>query len=414
MNPPPEIRCALGVDIGGTSLRCGLVRASGAIFRGSLRKVTIDSKGDRESILGTFAAPLKELLFHSVTPGFLCGHRSRYVRPLDYAGPFVHGASIRMSDLWGRIKDELRRRLKLPEEGPMIFEVDAWAFARGEAWKGAGKGYRRILAITLGSGMGSAFVADGRLLSEGPGVPSPYGWMGGLPYGVGIVDDQFSRRGILARYRFLTGHPLSPGKDVKDLAARARRGDALCKELFGQFGTELGRVLLPTIQQFHPECLVFGGRISRSFDLFGDSVKQALEGQAPGLRKISVARSISLSAIRGGARLAFENTRQAASSSSEKESCFSCCELPRYSAEGLAVSLSIQFSDVDPHGNGVYVDKILNPGNRDEGSAGARQKIPTNTSNSNRSFDQVLRTVRPITILRGSHPDSMSRKITGG
>ncbi len=312
MNPPPEIRCALGVDIGGTSLRCGLVRASGAILRGSLRKATIDSKGERESILEAFAAPLQELLLDSRRREIsIAGIGIGMCGPLDYDRgiSLIRGVDKYESIYGVCIQDELRRRLNLPESVPMIFEVDAWAFARGEAWQGAGKGYRRILALTLGSGLGSAFVADGCLLSEGPGVPPPYGWIGGLPYGDGIVDDQFSRRGILARYRFLTGHPLSPGKDVKDLAERARRGDALCKELFRQFGMELGRVLLPTIQRFHPECLIFGGRISRSFDLFGDSLKLALKGPAQGLRKISRARSISLSAIRGGARLAFERVR---------------------------------------------------------------------------------------------------------
>ncbi len=311
MNPLREIRCALGVDIGGTSLRCGLVRASGAILRGSLRKATIDSKGDRESILGAFAEPLNDLLLLAAREAIpVAGIGIGMCGPLDYDRgiSLIQGVDKYESIYGVCIKDELRRRLGLPESVPMIFEVDAWAFARGEAWQGAGKGYRRILALTLGSGLGSAFVVEGRLLPEGPGVPPPYGWIGGLPYGDGIVDDQFSRRGILARYRFLTGQPLARGKDVKDLANRARRGDALCMELFGQFGTELGRVLLPTIQRFHPECLIFGGRISRSFDLFGDSLKQVLMGQE-GLRKISLARSITLSAIRGGACLAFESVR---------------------------------------------------------------------------------------------------------
>lgn len=310
MNRSRETRCAIGVDIGGTSLRCGLVRASGAILRGSLRKAPIDSKGEREAILGSFAEPLNDLLLLASREEIpVAGIGIGMCGPLDYERgiSMIRGVDKYESIYGVCIKDELRKRLNLSDKVPIVFEVDAWAFARGEAWQGAGKNYRRMLAVTLGSGMGSAFVSDGRLLSDGPGVPPPYGWIGGLPYGDGIVDDLFSRRGILARYRFLTGHPLSPGKDVKDLAERARRGDALCRELFVQFGTELGRVLLSTIRQFHPECLIFGGRISRSFDLFGKSLERVLRGQQ-GLKRISLARSISLSAIRGGACLAFENT----------------------------------------------------------------------------------------------------------
>ena len=53
---------AIGVDIGGTSVRCGLVSTRGRIRRGSLCRVSVNSKGPAESILEAFTTPLRDNL----------------------------------------------------------------------------------------------------------------------------------------------------------------------------------------------------------------------------------------------------------------------------------------------------------------------------------------------------------------
>ena len=52
------------------------------------------------------------------------------------------------------------------------FLNDADAFALGEWWAGAAKGGRRVVAATLGTGLGSAFLADGHIVHDAPGIPA--------------------------------------------------------------------------------------------------------------------------------------------------------------------------------------------------------------------------------------------------
>lgn len=305
---------AMGVDIGGSSLRCGLVSRAGRLRRGSHRRVSVDSKGDREAILRTLVLPIRDGLrqseaerLHLVGIGIgMCG-------PLDYdRGISLIQGVDKYEALYGvNLKEEFHRRLSLPDRFPIAFEVDTWAFARGEAWRGAGRGFRRVLAVTLGTGLGSAFVNEGRILTEGPGIPSPYGWIGGLPYGQGKLDDYFSRRGILASYGAKVETKPDRHIDVKDIAVRARMGDELCREVFREFGERLGGALGPIAAKFGAQCLILGGRISGSFGLFARPLKDQLGSMAPSC-EVRVARSIRYSALYGAAMMALTSCRKGA------------------------------------------------------------------------------------------------------
>jgi len=298
---------AIGADIGGTSVRCGLVSARGRIRRGSFQQVPVDSKGPRECILQTFATPLRENFRQAAREGLdLIGIGVGMCGPLDYdRGICLIQGVDKYESLYGvHLKEEFRKRLGLPERFPINFEIDTWAFARGEAWRGAAKGFNRILALTLGTGLGSAFIADGQLLADGPGVPPPFGWIGGLAWKGGKLDDYVSRRGILALYRSLAGGPPAAGLDVKEIAARAKGGDSTCVQVFNEFGRRLGQSLAPILEEFGAECLILGGAISRAFELFEGPLRGQLT-RLTGLQRITVARSIGLAAIRGAGHLAF-------------------------------------------------------------------------------------------------------------
>lgn len=259
-------------------------------------------------IIDAFIAPLKKNFelaayrcLNIIGMGIgMCG-------PLDYEQGIVLIEGVdKYESLYGvNLKKEFHRRLSLADNFTIDFEIDTWDFASGESWRGNARGYNRVLALTLGSGLGSAFIANGKLLADGPGVPPPYGWIGSLPYKDGKMDDTFSRRGILALYRSLSTMPSSKSIDVKDIADKARNGDEVCRQVFSSFGNNLGHALKPTIREFEAECVVFGGQISRAFELFEPALRKAL-ADITHLRKITLARSINLSAIRGAAYRIFQ------------------------------------------------------------------------------------------------------------
>jgi glucokinase len=148
---------------------------------------------------------------------------------------------------------------------------DASSFAVGEAWQGSASGFNRSLSITLGTGFGSAFISDRIPIVDGPEVPK-LGCIYHLPYKDGIADDYFSTRGLLLRYKKLTGKELSGVKELSALAAT----DKQVRELFIDFGDNAGMFLAPWLKRFRAEILVIGGNISHAYNLFGEVFEERL------------------------------------------------------------------------------------------------------------------------------------------
>jgi glucokinase len=142
------------------------------------------------------------------------------------------------------------------------FLKDAAAFLLGEIGAGAARGVSRTVGITLGTGIGSAFAVNGRLVTEGPGV-APGGEIWNLPYEGGIVEDALSTRAIQREYEHRTG--VIP--EVARIAAAAG-DDPNAEAVFTDFGHHLGVALRTILAQFAPQVVVLGGGISRSAHLF--------------------------------------------------------------------------------------------------------------------------------------------------
>jgi len=114
--------------------------------------------------------------------------------PFDFAAgvsrmthklPFLYGIDLRgeLAALFGWQPSQVR------------FLLDSAAFLMGEIGAGAAKGVARAVGITLGTGIGSAFSVDGRLVTSGPGVP-PRGEVWDLPYEGRILEESVSTRAI--------------------------------------------------------------------------------------------------------------------------------------------------------------------------------------------------------------------------
>lgn len=142
------------------------------------------------------------------------------------------------------------------------FLNDAAAYLMGEVSAGAARGVNRVVGITLGTGVGSAFAADGHVVREGPGVPAG-GEIWNFPYRGGIVEDQISTRAIQQIYRKHTGQE----REVAAIAASATN-DPVAAETFAEFGRNLGVALRDVLSTFAPRVVVLGGGIARSAHLF--------------------------------------------------------------------------------------------------------------------------------------------------
>ena len=107
---------------------------------------------------------------------------------------------------------------------------------------------------------------------------------------------------MIDRYRELTGKTI----DIDVMAGCAESGDKNARFVFNEIGATLGKFLQSNnVPDFKPDCIVFGGRISRSSRLFIEPVKEALSGFTF-LKTIIPAADIECSALKGVAKYVFD------------------------------------------------------------------------------------------------------------
>lgn len=228
---------------------------------------------------------------------------------LAFPGPFDYERGIsliqgvrKFDRLYGLdVTESLLARLEGAGVEECRYVNDAAAFALGECFCGAASGAGRVMALTLGTGFGSGFVAAGRLLTDAPEVPV-HGWVYHLPFEGGIADDAFSTRWFCRRYRALTGREVTGVKEIADRAGTEKEA----RRLFDEYGRRLGEFILPVFDRFRGDVLVLGGNIARAYPLFGPAFEARLADEG---RKIDIRMSALLdqAAMAGAASLFWEN-----------------------------------------------------------------------------------------------------------
>lgn len=204
---------------------------------------------------------------------------------LAFPGPFDYEAGIsQMDHKLAYLKGVNLRTMLASTFGcapqSVRFLNDAAAFLLGELGAGAAKGQDKVLCLTFGTGLGSAFAVNGEPCIDGHGIPYG-GELWNLPYQGGILEDLLSTRGIRLAYKNRT----HADRDVADIA-RSAESDAAAREVFEEFGTNLGAALRTLLADFAPATVVMGGNISRSAHLFMPAAKEAL-GDMPFELKVS-------------------------------------------------------------------------------------------------------------------------------
>ncbi len=256
---------AIGADIGGSHITCAAVDLlSGKVLKNTLSERRVNNQAQAYEIINTWSECLSDVIRHV---GFddLRGIGFAMPGPFDYVNgiSYIKGVS-KYEKLYGfNIADAIVSSIGAPDYFKIRFINDASAFAVGEAWAGMAKNYNKSMCITLGTGLGSAFIKDGIPVVDGPDVPR-IGCVYHLPYGESIADDYFSTRWFLKNYKELTGKEIEGVKELAELAEK----DPAVKNLFLKFGNDLAGFLAPWLKKFGAEVLVIGGNIANAFNLF--------------------------------------------------------------------------------------------------------------------------------------------------
>ncbi len=272
-NPTLSGNYAVGVDIGGSHVCSVVVDVQTGALLSEPFTTNVDHTESAETIFSAWTDNLRHTISSSPVPVRQIG--------MAFPGPFDYDKGIsrlehKFPDIFGLNVGEILSARLLDFRGLSFKYVnDAGAFALGESLYGAAAEFDRVLVLTLGTGLGSGFVADRKIIREGDEVPQG-GEVWYLPYGDGIADGKFSTRWIVGRYEQLTGIKV---KGAKDVAIRAET-DPEARRLFSEFGEGLADFTAPILRNFKCSSVLLGGNISRSMDLFLPTMlhKYAKEG----------------------------------------------------------------------------------------------------------------------------------------
>ena len=267
---------AVGLDMGGTNIRCAAVSVTGEVLL--IEHGPSLASRQAAAVAENIAAQTLHLLDTARRRG-LGSPRAIGVAvpgPLDvHTGTVMqapHVAAWRGYPLRGKLEALIGRQV--------VLDNDANAWALGEYWRGAARGRRDVVLLTLGTGVGGGLIVGGRLVYGRSGMAGELGHVTVNPDGPpcdcgshGCLESYASASGLRGLIENRLG--LTPGADlpkqivdsennfsVRGLSAQARRGDKMALEAFATAGYYLGIAIASFINAFNPELVVLGGGVA--------------------------------------------------------------------------------------------------------------------------------------------------------
>ena len=266
----------IGIDIGGTNTKYGIVDKSGEVlFQGSISTTAFEEFKDYfNSLTNAVRVALQRLKGEYRVLGIGVGAAN---------GNYYKGTIERATNLKWKGVIPLADMLKEEFDMPAVITNDANAAAVGEMVYGAAKGMKDFVVITLGTGLGSGFVTNGMLLNGKHGIAGEVGHTSVNPAGRycncgkrGCLETYVSATGIKRTvYKLLADH-LEPSElrgisfdnlNTKMITEAAVRGDVVALAAFEYTGRILGMKLSETVVHTDPEAIFLFGGLSLAGDL---------------------------------------------------------------------------------------------------------------------------------------------------
>lgn len=262
---------AIGVDIGGSHILSAAVdMIEDKILEDSRINLEVDNKGTQDEIISTWAEAVNYSI-GKIDLKKLVGVGFAMPGPFNYRTGMAlfKGGNDKYEHLYGvNVAEELSVKLNKSRIA-IRFLNDATSFAVGDAFYGKAKGVKKSISITLGTGLGSAFLENGIPIVHRDDVPKD-GCLWHIPFRDGIADDYFSSRWFIREYKRITGLEAA---GVKEIAEQAMVNEEV-KNIFSRFGKNLGELLVPWLIKFPAGIIVMGGNISKAFNLYAESFKK--------------------------------------------------------------------------------------------------------------------------------------------
>lgn len=309
---------AFGVDIGGTTVKMGLFETMGTLL--DTWEIPTRTQENGRYILPDIADAIEAKM------------EEKNISRLDIEGIGMgvpgpvspDGTVLKCVNLgWGvfNVEEELNRLTGFKIKAGN----DANVAALGEMWQGGGKGYKNLVMVTLGTGVGGGVIIDEKIL---PGAVGAAGEIGHIP----MRDDETEtcgcgKKGCLEQYasatgivrltrRYLEAHKdedvqtmLKDDYTAKDIFDAAKLGDKVALAMVDEVGLMLGKALASIACVVNPEAFVIGGGMAKAGEILLNVIRKYYTEYAFHAARDTVFKEAELSnnaGIYGGVRLVLE------------------------------------------------------------------------------------------------------------
>jgi glucokinase len=241
----------IGVDLGGTNIRAGLIKDKSIV---DIKSSLLKNKDCLDSTLDQ----LKSMI-HSVHDSNITGIGIGVPSVVDVEKGIVYDVVNIPS--WKEV--HLKALLEKEFNVPVFINNDVNCFVLGEKHYGVGKNHKTFVGITIGTGIGAGILIDNKLFS-GPNCGA--GEIGYLPY----LDHDFEY------YCSSNFFDKEHNTDGYQMYLAAKQNDVKALSLWAEFGNHLGIALKSVLYAYDPEAIILGGSISAAFPFFKDQMKVSL------------------------------------------------------------------------------------------------------------------------------------------
>ena len=273
----------LGVDIGGTAAKLGLVDEEGRI---------ISSVNEYPVIFDDYETPIIETVVKSVRH-FMDENNKNFAEIAGIGVSATGGINTKLGIVEGsagHIKNwegtNIRSRLESEFGVKTAVLNDANAAALGEMWKGAAIGKENVVVMTIGTGVGGGIIVDSKILLGRKGFA---GEIGHIPVNVDGEDCSCGNKGCIEHYgstsalvrkvkeAVISGEikGIEAGKvDGRLIFKEVAAGDEVVIKYVDEWISYISATLVGLVHIFNPEMIILGGGVSRQKELFVDRVKE--------------------------------------------------------------------------------------------------------------------------------------------
>ena len=305
-----------GVDVGGTTVKLGLFDPEGEVKEKWEIPTRKEDNGDH--IIADIAESIKEKMSaNSIDRMDVVGVGIGVPGPVKEDGTVLLAANLG----WGKrnIAMELGELLRVP----VMAGNDANVAALGEMWRGGGRGYKNMVAVTLGTGVGGGIIIGGKIVSGSSGAGGEIGHIhledeepaacgcGGH----GCLEQYASATGVvrIAKKKLAFSDTASVLRDkeitAKDIWDAVKEGDELAIEVAKVYGEYLGKGLAAVANVVNPDIFVIGGGVSKAGEVLIDYMKPYFEKYVfPGAKNAKFALAVlgNDAGIYGAAKLVLD------------------------------------------------------------------------------------------------------------